>query len=449
MITGVIEGFYGRAWHEDQRVTMLDWIGSAGMNTYIYAPKDDIHVRARWRQAYGAEQLEILTRLIASAKAHNIAFMAAIAPCLDITYSSVDDLNQLLRRIDQLWGIGARQFALLFDDIPNSLPEQDKAHFTSFAAAQSHIANAVLDHVRKLGGGTLLFCPTEYCARFANMDVPGSEYLNTLGQSLDPEIGVFWTGPEIVSATITAASLQEIGTVLRRKPVIWDNFHANDYDIRRVFAGPLGGRASDILPYISGFITNPNNELDANFVPIHTTGAFLAAAQYDEDQALAAAISDWHPRFELAFGPEGERLPDDELRLLIALFYQPFQCGAETIEMLGLAKALLSAPRPAITDEWHQGAERLRKFKERITSLFDHMTELKDRELFHTFHPYLWEAREEVTHLVTYLDWLAQAPATEEVFPSRDRIYNFYRQGFAVAIQEMLPRDEKGNYHHD
>ena len=184
-------------------------------------------------------------------------------------------------------------------------------------------------------------------------------------------------------------------------------------------------------------------------MPIHTTGAFLAAAQYDEDQALAAAISDWHPRFELAFGPEGERLPDDELRLLIALFYQPFQCGAEIVEMLGLAKALLSAQRPAITDEWHQGAERLRKFKERITSLFDHMTELKDRELFHTFHPYLWEAREEVTHLVTYLDWLAQAPAPEEVFPSRDRIYNFYRQGFAVAIQEMLPRDEKGNYHHD
>lgn len=195
MITGVIEGFYGRAWHEDQRVTMLDWIGAAGMNTYIYAPKDDIHVRARWRQVYDAEQLDILSRLIASAQARNIGFMAAIAPCLDITYSSTDDLNQLLQRIDQLWGIGVRQFALLFDDIPNSLPEQDKAHFTSFAAAQSHIANAVLQHLRALGRGTLLFCPTEYCARFANMDVPGSEYLNTLGRSLDPEIGVFWTGP--------------------------------------------------------------------------------------------------------------------------------------------------------------------------------------------------------------------------------------------------------------
>ena len=50
MLSGVIEGFYGRPWTEAQRVRMLDWIGQAGMNMFIYAPKDDIHIRARWRE---------------------------------------------------------------------------------------------------------------------------------------------------------------------------------------------------------------------------------------------------------------------------------------------------------------------------------------------------------------------------------------------------------------
>ena len=37
-----------------------------------------------------------------------------------------------------------------------------------------------------------------------------------------------------------------------RKPVIRDNFHANDDDIRRIHAGPLGGRGRDILPLMVG-----------------------------------------------------------------------------------------------------------------------------------------------------------------------------------------------------
>ena len=31
---------------------MLDWIADAGMNTFVYAPKDDIKMRARWRELY-------------------------------------------------------------------------------------------------------------------------------------------------------------------------------------------------------------------------------------------------------------------------------------------------------------------------------------------------------------------------------------------------------------
>ena len=41
----------------------------------------------------------------------------------------------------------------------------------------------------------------------------------------------------VVSPTISFKSIQQITNILKRKPLIWDNIHANDYDRRRVFLG--------------------------------------------------------------------------------------------------------------------------------------------------------------------------------------------------------------------
>lgn len=50
---------------------------------------------------------------------------------------------------------------------------------------------------------------------------------------------VFWTGPNIVSRTLTKAHLQAVRAVLQRKVLVWDNLHANDYDNgRRLYMGP-------------------------------------------------------------------------------------------------------------------------------------------------------------------------------------------------------------------
>ena len=448
MLSGVIEGFYGRAWTESQRREMLDWIGDAGMNMFIYAPKDDIHIRARWREPYGPAALSRLVALREAAETRDVDFMVAIAPCLDITYSDPQEIVRLNARIDQLIDAGIANFTLLFDDIPNRLPDADQPHFSNFAEAQCHVANAAYVHMRARGGKRMIFCPTEYCGRFARNDVPGSDYLNTLGARLDPEIDVFWTGPKIVSETITADSLKEIGAVLRRKPVIWENFHANDYDVRRVMLGPLAGRDSDILPLISGFITNPNNEFDANFVPVHTTGQFVNATTYNPQAALDAALRDWQPFFSFAFGNNALGL--DEIHLLVDLFYQPFTCGPQVEEELALARDLLGKHRPnVLAESWQDGLAELRDFKERIVSLAEHLTEIENRDLFYALGPYVWEAREEITHLIAYLDWLADAPGPYSEFPGRERIYNFYRRGFGVAVQEILKRDSKGRYFHD
>src|SRR6218665_607668 len=136
LLTGVIEGFYGRAWTHGQRLEMLDWIAGAGMNTFVYGPKDDIKIRARWRETYNSAEAPELQELAEAARARKLNFMVAIAPCLDVVYSDASDLEALKRRLDQLLGLGVTHFALLFDDIPATMAAADEQAFESFAAAQ-------------------------------------------------------------------------------------------------------------------------------------------------------------------------------------------------------------------------------------------------------------------------------------------------------------------------
>ncbi|MHB1307409.1 MAG: beta-N-acetylglucosaminidase domain-containing protein, partial [Limisphaerales bacterium] len=45
-LSGVVEGFYGRPWNPSQRRQLFEWLRIAGLNAYLYAPKDDIKHRA-------------------------------------------------------------------------------------------------------------------------------------------------------------------------------------------------------------------------------------------------------------------------------------------------------------------------------------------------------------------------------------------------------------------
>lgn len=240
------------------------------------------------------EEGDHLTTLIAACKENNIAFFYALSPGLDITYSSPKEMATLKRKLDQVAQFGCTAFALLFDDIEPEMSEPDKEAFQSFAQAQVSVTNEIYEHLNQPKG--FLFCPTQYCASRAGNrifkiaqsspvphqsrrpfllsqtvpDVRNSEYLNTVGSKLSPGIDVMWTGPKVISRFISPASIDELSDVLRRKPVIWDNLHANDYDQKRLFLGPYSGRPTSLLAKLKGVLTNPNCEYGANFVAIHS-----------------------------------------------------------------------------------------------------------------------------------------------------------------------------------
>ncbi|KAK0083408.1 hypothetical protein PV325_008833 [Microctonus aethiopoides] len=266
-ICGVVEGFYGRPWTTEQRKDLFQKMKKWGMDSYLYAPKDDYKHRAYWRDLYTVEEAEHLTGLITAARESGITFYYALSPGLDITYSSVKEVTALKRKLEQVSQFGCAAFALLFDDIESEMSEADKEIFQSFAHAQVSVTNDIFQH---LGQPKFLLCPTQYCATRAVPNVATSEYLNTLGSKLAQEIDIMWTGPKVISRLLTVESIEEITEVLRRRPVIWDNLHANDYDQKRVFLGPYSGRSPDLIPKLRGVLTNPNCEYGANFIAIHT-----------------------------------------------------------------------------------------------------------------------------------------------------------------------------------
>src|SRR5437870_130731 len=90
-LAGVIEGFYGQPWTQAERLELFDRMVAWGLNTYLYAPKDDLKHRAVWRERYSVSEAEKLGEPIHGCEQRNIRFIYALSPGLDIHYSNQSD----------------------------------------------------------------------------------------------------------------------------------------------------------------------------------------------------------------------------------------------------------------------------------------------------------------------------------------------------------------------
>lgn len=307
-ICGVVEGFYGKPWTMKQRADLFPRVANFGMDTYMYAPKDDFKHRSAWRIPYSPNESEQLRRLIEESKLHNIRFIYALSPGLDMIFSSEKEMKLLMDKLDQVRGLGCDSFALLFDDIEPQLHPADEVRFQTPAHAQAYVTNEVYHHMR--APSTFLFCPTEYCEAYCQPSFYQSSYLPIIGAELNLGIDILWTGPRVISKHISCASIRAVNKVLKRKVIIWDNLHANDYDQRRMFLGPYSGRSPALVPLLSGVLTNPNCEYEINFIPLRTLAIWsklsiettdaLSEDIYDPSKALNSAIIDWLPQFSIS-----------------------------------------------------------------------------------------------------------------------------------------------------
>jgi protein O-GlcNAcase/histone acetyltransferase len=429
LLTGVVEGFYGTPWTLAERTELFEWMTAGGLNTYLYAPKDDLLHRALWREPYGESAAGELRRVIDAARAHGVDVIYGLSPGLDIEYASNADRARLLDRYQQVRALGCRHLALLFDDIPERLDDGALEQWGSMAGAQASVANAVFDWLRREGGDArLLVCPTAYCGRMADAGLGGPDYLRTLGSALTPGIDILWTGPEIVSQDIPAAHLREVRVLLQRKPVIWDNLHANDYDGRRFFCGPYAGRPLEMLDEVAGILSNPNGEHPLNAIAIRTLAAFVRQpASWDPRRAYLAELERWAASFAMIDGPA----PLDDLTLFGDCFYLPHEDGERAAEFYARVARVVT-PR-AVPDR--EEATRLVHEIARLKAFCGRLTNLHDRRLFGALCRRAWELREELD-LVERMVRARLDGTSPPVRPSLDQP-GTYRGSFLARLERL------------
>ncbi|QNP74622.1 beta-N-acetylglucosaminidase domain-containing protein [Streptomyces roseirectus] len=294
-LRGVIEGFYGTPWSHAARLAQLDFYGRTKQNVYVYSPKDDAYLRARWRDEYPPAALARLKELVDRAGENHVRFTYALSPGLSVCYSSPDDIAALVRKFASLYDIGVRSFAIPLDDISYTKWNcaADEARFGTgggaAGTAQSYLLNeawAAFSEGRP-GLGPLEMVPTEYS------DLADSPYKTALREHLGEDVVVEWTGTATIPPVITTAQVEQARQVYGHPVLVWDNYPVNDYVTTRLLLGPYTGREPGVATAAVGVTANPMVQAEASKLALFTSAAYLWNPHaYDPRKAFLASVRD-------------------------------------------------------------------------------------------------------------------------------------------------------------
>lgn len=264
---GVIEGYFGTPWRHDERKRVLAQLRALGFSWFHYAPKADAFLRRRWRESHPDAALADLADLSAHCRRLGMRFGVGLSPYelyRDPSASAVADLVAKVRALD---AIGLDDLAILFDDTRGDVAD--------LAAREVAIVHAAAAATR---AGRVVMCPTYYSDDRVLDVVFGQRpagYLDELGRSLDPRIGVYWTGEEVCAREIGPGHLERVAQALRRKPTLWDNYPVNDGPRMSRFLHLRGftGRPAAIGGLVAAHAINPALQPQLSLIPAATLAA--------------------------------------------------------------------------------------------------------------------------------------------------------------------------------
>ena len=281
---GVVEGFYGTPWSHEARMDQLDFYGKNKMNVYIYGPKDDpYHRTPHWRKPYPTQEGERIKQLVNKAKENEVIFYWAIHPGGDIRWNE-EDRSNLLRKFESMYQLGVRGFAVFFDDISGDGAQAEK---------QVELLNYIDEHFvkAKQDVAPLIMCPTVYCGAWGQ----GTDYLPTLGEKLNKNIRVMWTGDKVCT-NITQSTLDYVNPLLKRKAFIWWNYPVSDYVTDHLLLGPVYGNDQHIKDDVSAFVSNPMEYAEASKIALYGVADYTwNMSDYDSQSSWKYAIRQLMP----------------------------------------------------------------------------------------------------------------------------------------------------------
>jgi hyaluronoglucosaminidase len=280
---GIIEGFYGEDWGWEARQAILPFMVENNMNFFIYAPKSDAYLRSKWQMKHPHNLWHSIRSFGDQCRNHGIEFGLGLTPyALHSEWEQVGR-GALRKRLHTLRALKLDSLAILFDDMPGDLP--------NLATIQADILKLVAD------SGVaehILMCPTYYSDApildrlFGNRP---KDYLNTLGDTLDQGVDVFWTGPNVLSKEYTSDHLLRVASELGRKPFIWDNYPVNDGPrMSRFLHLKAPDRPAHITDAVAGFAINPMNQPNLSRIPLRAMAQSLTGRCIGDltEQTIAA-----------------------------------------------------------------------------------------------------------------------------------------------------------------
>ena len=138
---GYIEGYYGKLLSFEDRHKLLVCLENLSMDSYLYAPKEDICHRFDWRRPYRESWLNTFASFCADAQARQIQVLAGIAPGLDFNFAEDKaDFAALLAKAHQMLAAGADALVLMFDDISDDISAFAEAGLSE-GLAHARLAN--------------------------------------------------------------------------------------------------------------------------------------------------------------------------------------------------------------------------------------------------------------------------------------------------------------------
>lgn len=290
---GVVEGFYGTPWSHQVRMSLIDFYGKFKMNTYLYGPKDDpFHSCPNWRLPYPEKEAQNIKELVQACKRNRVDFVWAIHPGQDIKWNE-EDYQNLVNKFNWMYDLGVRDFAIFFDDISGEGTNPLK---------QTELLNRLTDDFVKAKGDVspLTVCPTDYSKLWANPTPQGS--LAIYGNSLNPDIKVFWTG-DVVCSDLTPETMEWINSRIKRPAYYWWNYPVTDYIRNFILQGPVYGLDTSLTKEnVCGVVSNPMEHGEASKLALYGVADYTwNIANYNPIDSRERGLQELTPKAKDAY----------------------------------------------------------------------------------------------------------------------------------------------------
>jgi hyaluronoglucosaminidase len=266
---GVIEGFYGPPWSSEARRHWAQKLSIQKNSFYIYAPKRDQALRKNWNSPWTEDSITALAHLKNEFQALNVKFGVGLSP---FELQARDpNLLQLKSVVHQLRSLGVDLLGLFFDDM--------HAH-----EGLAEIQVKAVNEVAKIFPGKIYFCPTYYSADpileklFGKMPV---NYFEVLKNGISSRVEFIWTGPKVISPSISVEEADKCADLYGRKPFLWENLYANDgpKNCRYLKLKNYDEREPELLKHLSGIAFNLMNQSALSELVYHSSVTQMFAKQ--------------------------------------------------------------------------------------------------------------------------------------------------------------------------